>query len=513
MRTRNLDKQVDAKLSRTTKRALAAIQEVARVGRVEARDIARKIAKISTAVEQYFPEMTPFDYQRDYLDDMQTRFLIWKKARQVGFSQTSAYKGIVKAISMPHYTKLFISLSLEDAKEKINYANMLYERIASSCGKSVPRKITDNRMEIELSNGSRLISLFTPRGKAKSDIDLDEFAFHQSPRKLWQSAAPIMIHPGSRMSIASTPLHSFTMFHAMFEGDGNKYNQFTRKKIYWWDCPIHCHDVEDARKRIIFEKTGDRMMDTETCVDVFGTASLKELYDGMVKVDFQQEFELMEIDDDASLLPWDLIVRRTPTGEEALEKCDSIETLYEKTMQQNLYAGFDVGRHKDSSELSVFAEQDGVLVERYFLTLQTASFSTQEDFLRKLMNLPNVLKLGIDKTGMGEQIAERMEQSYGTRISPIHFSAPMKASLATQTKMYMEKDKVTFIANPERSYQMHSIKKKVTDHGNIQYVAATGKVDAIGGHKHHGDVFWSRALAIYCHAELHNFGTPRIRFL
>lgn len=477
------------------------IRKLARVTEREARRIANELGKVSNAIAYYFPDRTPFDFQAKYLDDFSTKWLITDKARQIGWSQSISFRAIARAIAIPRYKKVFCSLNLDDAREKIEYANELYDAIGEI--ETVPAKLEDRKMSIKLANGSRLVSMFSPRGKARADISLDEFAHYQNARKVYSAALPIMIHKGSQIDIGSTTLHSQTLFKQIFRGDGGQYKKWTRLQIFWWDSPMHCVDVKVAREEAPLLATKDR-------IEEFGSVSLKEIFENMPLEDFQQEFELTEMDDELALLPWDLIHACTPTGKESEKmRFYNVESLSEATKGHQLFGGFDVGRWHDRSELTIFEDVDGVLIERYLLSLKRMAFERQEEIIDAVCSLPNMARFEIDATGMGEQIAENAEHRHPGVAKAIKFSHPMKATLATTTKKYMEKGIVKFYPDRNRIYQMHSIKKEISRHGNVIY-AVDKSVTETGKEKHHGDAFWSRALAIHSHADMYALGRPTI---
>jgi hypothetical protein len=296
------------------------------------------------------------------------------------------------------------------------------------------------------------------------------------------------------------------MFAQIMRSHGGKYTHFIKRQIFWWDCPIHCRSVKWARVQA-------PEMDTATRVRNFGTQTLREIFDNMPTEDFQQEFELKEMDDEMALLPWELIIACTPTGEDAITRYDSVDDLRERTTGQLLFAGLDVGRYTDRSELSVFAISDNMAFERYVLSMKGKAFDVQEAQLNGLMALQNVRRLKIDKTGLGEQFAERLQQRWtADRVVGVHFTAESKNTIATNMKMLMEKARVRFWPDQHRNFQMHSIKKEITDKGNVQYNVDAREV-AASGQKHHGDVFWSRALALSAWSDFTSLGQPHIRVI
>lgn len=105
-------------------------------------------------------------------------------------------------------------------------------------------------------------------------------------------------------------------------------------------------------------------MDPDSRVRAFGTEPLRDEFENMFLEDFLQEFELTEMDDDAAFLPWSLILECTPAGEEEgtsleVRKYESIKELKKRTGSKLMFAGYDVGRRRDKSELSVFVSEGG----------------------------------------------------------------------------------------------------------------------------------------------------------
>lgn len=455
--------------------------------------------------------MKPFDYQAAFLDDHWTRWAWVRKGRQVGWSQEEAYHGLMKAISLPRYRKIFTSLNLDDCKEKIDYANDLYDRLkeVSWLRNELPGKEVDRKTEIRFSNGARLISVFTPRGKAKADVSMDEFAYYQDPRKVYRAAMPILVH-GGQLRIGSSPTHSQSMFSAIGRREGGKFTDFRRFEIFWWDCPIHCKDVEAARREIFDRTAGARLMATEDAVRKFGTEILLELFNNMLLEDFQQELENTESDDEKAFLSWDLIKACTPTGEDSISRYDSLEGLRSRTKDGHLWVGYDVGRRKDAAEITVFEERDAHLYERYRKTLKNTPFPIQAEELDSILHIPNVMGLAIDQTGMGEQLAEERVLKWGSKVVPVQFTNPMKGTMATNLKMLMEKSKVSFQADREAMFQMHSI-KRLHSGNNVIYEVTSEKEGGYIDH-HHADIFWARALALYAYGMTQRLGPIQFGF-
>ncbi|MBN1193517.1 MAG: terminase, partial [Coriobacteriia bacterium] len=156
-------------------------------------------------------------YQIAHLED-RSKFRIREKARGVGFSFICAAEALAKAHLRDEYTAILVSMNLDEAVEKIRYANMLYETIPDAWRK---RKVIDNRTSIEFADStgrfrSRLIShpCKDPRGKHNADVFLDEFAHYGSKqRAIYVASVPIVSRGGGQLTIGSTPLTTGDLFH------------------------------------------------------------------------------------------------------------------------------------------------------------------------------------------------------------------------------------------------------------------------------------------------------------
>src|SRR5690606_22955281 len=138
-----------------------------------------------------------------HLDD-DTTFRINAKSRQIAYSWLVAADAVATGILTGQGT-IFGSINLDEAKEKIRYANQI---IAALPTRMQPRLLTDNRTELEFANGARLISLpaTPPRGKAQMHVVLDEYAHVRDDARIYTAALPIISKGGRRLRIGSSPM-------------------------------------------------------------------------------------------------------------------------------------------------------------------------------------------------------------------------------------------------------------------------------------------------------------------
>jgi hypothetical protein len=181
-------------------------------------------------------------FQIAHLNDDST-FRIEDKSRQIAWSWLVAVEAIANAIL--HRTgTIFVSINLEEAKEKIRYARLALDCIRLS---ALPKLTTDNQLELEFSTGARLISLPSkpPRGKAAMNVRLDEFAHVQHDRRIYTAALPV-ISKGGNMRIGSSPMGATGVFWEVFTEKLQPFPGYTRKKTPWWEVQAFCLNVREA---------------------------------------------------------------------------------------------------------------------------------------------------------------------------------------------------------------------------------------------------------------------------
>lgn len=447
------------------------------------------------------PQVTFDDYQREFLEDT-SRFQIYLKGRQLGFSFVSAARALARSQNLDDYTCIISSYKLDDAKEKIRYANQLYDSLPDSYKR---KKLVDNTNSLEFvdksgrrSTGTRIIAQGKGpiRGKGSNnvlDIILDEFAFFGSfDSPVYTSAVPVLtrVKHGS-LTLISTPLGKVGKFYEIWGGT-KKFRNYKRRVIHWWDFSLLCKDVARARREALHMHTLQRVQE-------FGTEQLHELFNALDLESFQQEFECAFIDDSSSYFPLDMVYKcvmddEAPEGEESEQDklmASGFEDLRAKTTGR-LGGGYDVGRRKDASELSALDATDTAKVLRFLATYKQSNFALQERELDRFLEIAKPLRLCIDENGIGMQLAEGRRKKYGTQVEPTTFTNASKELMAVQLHREFEKGRSGVLIPNDRDLitQIVSIKRDVTPNGLFRYSADRND-------KHHGDKFWSLALANY----------------
>lgn len=417
-------------------------------------------------------------------------FRIENKSRQIAWSFTIAAEAVADAI-LTGRGSLFISINLEEATEKIRYARAIYENLQIG---GLPKIVKDNTLQIELDNGGRLISMPStpPRGKARMNIYLDEFAHTKLDRTIYTAAIPI-ISRGGRLRIGSSPLGSAGVFWEVYAEELRSFPGYARKATTWWETYSFCKNPVEARRLAPILTTAQR-------VEMFGNDRIQAIYVNMLEEDFQQEFECLFVNESSAWIPWELITRaqRDDLKNWHLRSIDGLKNVLSEMMndiagdviEDTFTAGLDVGRKKDLSELFIVGKsRTGHMPVRLMVSLDRVSFDDQFSCFSLIFDtLPITLAL-IDQNGIGMQLVEGLSKKRSF-VQGVDFTNQSKEIWAVETKLQFERDNVLIPANRDLAYQIHSIKKRITDAKNNVF-------DTERNEKHHADKFWGLALALY----------------
>lgn len=439
------------------------------------------------------PDAVWEDFQLKHLND-DSMFRIENKSRQIAWSFLSAAEGVADAI-LEKRDSIYSSINHEEAREKIRYAKAIYENLEIG---GLPKLVIDNQLELEFSNGARLIShpARAVRGKPKSNWFADEFGHIQHDAEIYKGSLPI-VTKGGRIRIGSSPMGASGKFWEIFTEAMQKYPGYTRKLTPWWEVQAFCTNVREARRLA-------PAMDTFSRVEMFGKDRIKAIFANLPVEDFQQEYECAFVDETTAWITWgeirraereDLICLKATVREDAVAHAfDAIEDLLlairAGKVEQILYGGMDIGRTRNASEIFLVGKSPtGTYPLRLMLTLQNTDFDSQMAVLRKVLEMLPVSSMLIDRNGLGRQLSEKAEKVFPSKAIGVDFTNQSKQLWATDTKMLFQQHKVLLPVVTDLAYQIHSIKKKISQANNLIF-------DTDRNEKHHADKFWALALAL-----------------
>lgn len=421
------------------------------------------------------------------------------KSRQIGWSWIAAMDAYAHAALNRNSISLFISVTQQEANEKIRYVNLLH----SSTDRDVrPVKVVDNKSEVEFSNGARIIShpCRPPRGKGRARVYVDEFAHYPKDEEIYAALMPIITR-GGVVRVGSSPLGARGMFWDIFTQSTQSYTGYKRRLLPWWAVEELCENVPEAMEEAPRMATEDR-------VYKYGGIRVKIIYENMVLEDFQQEYECEWSDETVSWLTWDEIKRnqelasleKLPCITEAVTLNQDFDDAFfyleqfekmvdEGTVPDILFAGYDVGRKRNASELMIVTEgPDESFPLCFGLTLDRIEFGDQRALLEAVLERLPIETLLIDSNGLGMQLAEELEIAFPSTAQGFNFTGSTKEDLAVLVKTRFQAKKAPIPLDRDLAYQIHSIKKKVTAGARVIF-------DTDANTKHHADKFWALALA------------------
>lgn len=417
-------------------------------------------------------------YQKAFMLNRERKRCV-EKARQTGFSWIFAGESMARCHLRDTQTSIFISYNLGDAIEKVRYARELADSLPNGFRKKL---VEDAKTHLTFEDGqgrqSRILShpSRAPRGKG-GDVYLDELAHYQNDREVYKgTTALIARYPDAQLTVCSTPAGKRGIFWEIARQETeNEYPGFFRQKVPWWLSKHYCLDIAAARD------AGVGVMPTDQRVEEWGTDAIIEQRQSLLLDDFQQEFECNFVDEKHSYYPWSdlLAVSKDLKLEEGFHNWE---------VRGRLTAGYDVGRRRDLAALCICEEIDGHVFIRYLNWWQKRSFPEQHATLAEMMDALPIARLAIDEQGIGMQLAEQLEDEYGSsKVQKATFTLQNKETWATDLRVLIESRDITIPRDRDLLTQMHSIRRVV--------IAGKPRFDAESNAGHHGDLFWATALA------------------
>lgn len=421
------------------------------------------------------------DYQLGFVSD-DSMFRCVEKSRQTGYSFIMAVESVARAHLRDTHNAIFVSYNLADAKEKIAYCKQLHEELPLEFQKKL---VGDSKLELAFESNSstgkksRITSMPSkaPRGR-HGDIYLDELAHCQNDKEIYKGSTALTLRSGGQLTVCSSPLGRRGVFWEIAREELRAYNGFSRQHIPWWLCSEFCLDVRTAA----FAAPG---MTTHQRVHAFGKQGIISQFESLTLEDFQQEFEVFYSDEAMTYFPYELILPCCVVDDEDM----ATEFGELSGARGRLTAGYDVGRRKDMSELSVFEERNGIQRCRMVKTYDRVPFETQQHELRALLTIAPMARLSIDQTGMGIQMAETLSNEFPGVVIPETFSNSSKEIWCGDFKINLQRRAIELPRQRELISQIHSIQRSVTAGARVTFEAKDTD------DKGHADKYWSCALA------------------
>jgi phage FluMu gp28-like protein len=445
-------------------------------------------------------------YQLAWLRDA-APLAIGEKSRRIGWTWTQAL-GVVldRAAGKGNYyhSSADMTASIEFIADCRMWAEMVNAVATISDGVEVIDDASISTLVMTFANGTKIVAgssnpkFFRSKGGAAG---LDEFAFHRDGRELYKAAHATAMFWGHKLRIWSTHNGPASYFNSLIR-DAKEINPSTGRPRL--KASLHRVTILDAVEQGIVERIDMRAkkLDHVPAPDARRRQEwLDELRSTCPDEDtWNEEYMCVPSTDASSLLSYDLIGGCEVAN---LVKWDEPRPEAQWPSGNRLYAGFDVARRRDLSFVWVVEQIGDVFWTRYWRGLLNVPFSAQEGLLNTLMAGNAIRRLCIDSTGLGMQMAERMQQKWGKyRVEGVSFTAPVKSELAMPLRRLFEDKLIRIPKDDVVREDLHSIRKSVTTAGNVRLDADRGETDG------HADRFWALALAYHATEGVKRYRPP-----
>jgi len=409
-----------------------------------------------------------YDYQKAWIAD-DSRFKVGMWSRQIGKTFTATLEIVLDCLDAEKRGErrrwVILSRGERQAKEAMETgikpalkAFRVFFGVEEQACEWAP---SFTALEAKLPGGSRITALpsnpDTARGFS-ANVLLDEFAFHQDSRKIWQALFPV-ISAGHQLRVVSTP-----------NGKTNKFYELMMDPALSAIWSRHTVDIHQA-------------------VAAGLPRAIDELRLGLNDEDaWQQEYELQWLDEASAWLGLELILSAEDPSAGASHAPPGL-----------CYVGVDIGARHDLFVIWVIEMIGDIRWTREVIARQRISFSEQDALLADVFDRYSVVRCCMDQTGLGEKPVEDARRRHGSRVEGVLFTSASKQLMATIAKDAFEARKVRIPIDHALRADLHKIKKINSPTGAPRFIADR---DAEG----HADRAWALFLALYAAA------TPVIDF-
>lgn len=368
-------------------------------------------------------------------------------SRQIGKSFISAWCAVYDCI-VNGATWTLVSTGQRAADELLNKCLTIARYFEGMLrGTPLHFTFTNNATKIRFSNGAIINSLpNNPDGLRgfSSSLLLDEMAFISNADECWKACIPFLTSPHGaekKLQIISTPAGQSGKFYELWTKSNYYKTRVTLEDAVREGLPI---DIDEIRKTVMDDAV------------------------------FAQEYMCEFLDNDSALFPYDVLR-------------NAVYTV--KPTGGKVYIGIDIGRTHDKTSIAVLREINGVLYIDHVESLTNKEFSYQESYIGNLIKSLNPVKVCIDASGIGANLAENLHRKFAT-VKEVKFTNETKNEMFTLTRANIGNGKLFIPDDNSLVEDMHKIRRLVSPSGNLTFNASR---DDNG----HADDATAVALAVY----------------
>lgn len=434
-------------------------------------------------------------YQQAWIND-KSDSAIWEKSRRIGADYCESYKCLSERLSGERTVDYWYSSADESAAlEFAEYIKMWLELWDKAVEMETGRGFDDGKDWLKMTfrlpaiDGKRTrITVMTSNPKRfrskGGDVTLSELAFHENPEEMWKACAAVATW-GGRIRVLSSHNGVDSWFNQLLN-QARKYDmpvQYGEPRETDFKASVHSIDIFDAIEDGLCERinqiSGSNKTREEFIADLKSKCATIEIW--------TEEYLCKPSKQSGSYFPHSLI--DLCVTQEAAKPTDNLDDFMAGIIArsgecQRISAGADIGRTRDRFVIWVVGRSGVKRKCLGILVYENQPFDVMEHAMNTLMNArfesqaggaSQVQRLCIDKTGLGMQIAERMEKKHRARVEGVTMTSASKEDMFTRTRAGFEEVTIEIPDDVTTRADISSIRKEVTAAGNNRYLADTNK--------------------------------------
>lgn len=432
------------------------------------------LEKLDEVREELFFGYQKLWYEKRY-DPLARRIRMILKSRQIGATFYFAFEAFDNAVRTGD-NQLFLSASRDQAGVFKAYIIAFAQKYFD-----VELKGQDC---LTLSNGAELRFLSTNSNTAQSyhgHLYIDEIFWINNYKKLNKVASGMAAHKKWTKTYFSTP--SAISHEAYQEWSGELYNKGKPedKKVEFDISHAHLKDGwlgpdKKWRHMVTVEDA-----EAQGC-DLFDIEELKLEYSAD---DYANLFMCKFIDDSQSIFNLQKLLDCTVDIDDWKDYHENTDRPF---LNKPVALGYDPSRTRDNASLAILSVP--LKPSDKWRALRTKSyhgqnFTYQANRIKEIKDSHNVVHLGIDTTGIGYGVYEKVIDFY-PNATPIHYSMEMKTQLVVKVLDVINTGRFEYLAGDNeitRAFLM--ITKTTTNSGQITYASSRSVESG------HADIAWS----------------------
>lgn len=483
--------------------------------------------------------VVPFELneqQQEFIDGMQ-KFNIISKSRQLGFTTMSLGLCLYYAVTKPNTNYLILSYKGDSAKDLFEKLKFMNNNLPRKKFKNIfPSTRRDNRDELLLSNGSRIVSTTVGnkdvgRGSTYQYILLSEMAFYSNQEKILLSAEQALAKNEESRIVIETTSNGFNYYQKLFNSAWKGQSKYKAtfypffSSAYRKQFKTEHDEAEKWHKEYYGYRLSEKDLEQEEKMLHKLGANFRflmwrrwKLMD-MEKNEFMQEFPATPaesfISTGNSVFEQSKILERMNHLIEPLSKNEVLrDSDFPKILKQYLgkslflfhlpkrnkryYAGVDVasGGGADYSTISIF-DSDGQQVASFYNNkIPIYKFAEVVDAIGRFYNYAF---LTIERNSYGLPLIERVREQYNYmnmyKQKTFDQRGKRKMQLGFMTTVAT---KAILISDFKENFEtgLINIECQETLEQMQIYVETDGKMGNKKGEKNHDDLVISAALAV-----------------